>query len=205
MIQALNAKYAGEGRGSFFLFHRHRAYNASEGIWMAWERKRGKLLDFNKLLLGSSDNFPVKAGNLGLLKSVKYVITLDSDTQLPRDSAHKLVGTMAHPLNRAIIDPEKNIVVDGYGILQPRVEISIDSAQRSRLASIFSADAGFDIYARAVSDVYQDLFGEGSFTGKGIYEVETFQRVVDHRFPCNAILSHDLGRLVCASGVGFGH
>jgi len=192
MIQALNAKYAGEGRGSFFLFHRHRAYNASEGIWMAWERKRGKLLDFNKLLLGTSDNFPVKAGDLGLLKSVKYVITLDSDTQLPRDSAHRLVGTMAHPLNRAIIDPEKNIVVDGYGILQPRVEISIDSAQRSRLASIFSADAGFDIYARAASDVYQDLFGEGSFTGKGIYEVETFQQVVEHRFPCNVILSHDL-------------
>jgi len=192
MIQALNAKYSREGRGSFFLFHRHRAYNASEGIWMAWERKRGKLLDFNKLLLGTSDNFPVKAGDLSLLKSVKYVITLDSDTQLPRDAAHKLVGAIAHPLNRAIVDPEKNIVVDGYGILQPRVEISIDSAQRSRLASIFSADAGFDIYARAASDVYQDLFGEGSFTGKGIYEVETFQQVLEHRFPCNVILSHDL-------------
>ena len=192
LIDAMNAKYAAEGKGSFFLFHRHRAYNPSEGIWMAWERKRGKLLDFNKLLVGSSDNFPVKAGNLSLLPSVKYVITLDSDTQLPRDAAHRLAGAIAHPLNRAVIDSETNTVVDGYGILQPRVDISIQSAGRSRLASIFSADAGFDIYARAASDVYQDLFDEGSFTGKGIYEVETFQQVLEHRFPCNTILSHDM-------------
>ena len=192
LIEALNAKYAAEGKGSFFLFHRHRAYNPSEGIWMAWERKRGKLLDFNKLLLGTSDNFPVKAGNLSVLPSMKYVITLDSDTQLPRDAAHRLAGAIAHPLNRAVIDPETNTVVDGYGILQPRVDISIQSASRSRLAAIFSADAGFDIYARAASDVYQDLFDEGSFTGKGIYEVETFQQVLEHRFPCNTILSHDM-------------
>ena len=143
LIEAMNARYAAEGKGSFFLFHRHRAYNPSEGIWMAWERKRGKLLDFNKLLLGTSDNFPVKAGNLSLLPSVKYVITLDSDTQLPRDAAHRLAGAIAHPLNRAVIDPETNTVVDGYGILQPRVDISIQSASRSRLAAIFSADAGF--------------------------------------------------------------
>ena len=192
LIQTLNAKYGAEEKGSFFLFHRHRAYNASEGIWMGWERKRGKLLDFNKLLLGTNDNFPVKAGNLSLLRDVKYVITLDSDTQLPRDAAHRLVGAIAHPLNRAVIDPATNTVVDGYGILQPRVDISIQSASRSRLAAIFSSDAGFDIYARAVSDVYQDLFGEGSFTGKGIYEVATFQQVLEHRFPCNTILSHDM-------------
>jgi cyclic beta-1,2-glucan synthetase len=192
LIETLNAKYSAEGKGSFFLFHRHRAYNESEGIWMAWERKRGKLLDFNKLLLGTSDNFPVKAGNLSILRNVKYVITLDADTQLPRDAAHKLVGAIAHPLNRAVIDPVTNTVVDGYGILQPRVDISIQSASRSRLAAIFSSDAGFDIYARAVSDVYQDLFGEGSFTGKGIYEVAAFQQVLEHRFPCNAILSHDM-------------
>ncbi len=192
LIEAMNAKYSVEGKGSFFLFHRHRAYNPSEGIWMAWERKRGKLLDFNKLLLGTSDNFPVKAGNLALLPSVKYVITLDSDTQLPRDAAHRLAGAIAHPLNRAVIDPTTNTVIEGYGILQPRVDISIQSANRSRLASIFSADAGFDIYARAASDVYQDLFGEGSFTGKGIYEVETFQQVLEHRFPCNVVLSHDM-------------
>jgi cyclic beta-1,2-glucan synthetase len=192
LIEAMNAKYATEGKGSFFVFHRNRAYNPSEGIWMGWERKRGKLLDFNKLLLGTSDNFPVKAGNLAVLRNVKYVITLDSDTQLPRDAAHRLVGAMAHPLNRAVIDATTNTVVDGYGILQPRVDISIQSASRSRLAAIFSSDAGFDVYTRAVSDVYQDLFGEGSFTGKGIYEVETFQQVVEHRFPCNTILSHDM-------------
>jgi cyclic beta-1,2-glucan synthetase len=192
LIETLNAKYSAEGKGSFFLFHRHRAFNESEGIWMAWERKRGKLLDFNKLLLGTSDNFPVKAGNLSILQNVKYVITLDADTQLPRDAAHRLVGAIAHPLNRAVIDPVTNTVVDGYGILQPRVDISIQSASRSRLAAIFSSDAGFDIYARAVSDVYQDLFGEGSFTGKGIYEVAAFQQVLEHRFPCNAILSHDM-------------
>lgn len=192
LVQGLNDKYAAEGKGSFFLFHRHRSYNRSERIWMGWERKRGKLLDFNKLLLGTEDNFPVKTGYLSLLPQVKYVITLDLDTQLPRDAARKLVGAIAHPLNRAVIDPQKNIVVEGYGILQPRVEISVSSANRSRLAAIFSTDAGFDIYARAVSDVYQDLFGEGSFTGKGIYEVRVFQQVLEHRFPCNAILSHDM-------------
>jgi cyclic beta-1,2-glucan glucanotransferase len=192
LIGGLNAKYAPEGRGSFFLFHRHRAYNESEGIWMGWERKRGKLLDFNKILLGANDNFPVKAGNISILPSVKYVISLDLDTQLPRDAARRLVGAIAHPLNKAVIDPETNIVVEGYGILQPRVDISIQSANRSRLAAILSSDAGLDIYTRAVSDVYQDLFGEGSFTGKGIYEVKTFQQVLEHRFPCNTILSHDM-------------
>ena len=113
LIEAMNAKYSAEGKGSFFLFHRHRAYNPSEGIWMAWERKRGKLLDFNKFLLGTSDNFPVKAGNLALLPLVKYVITLDSDTQLPRDAARRLAGAIAHPLNRAVIDPTSNTVVLG--------------------------------------------------------------------------------------------
>ena len=192
LIESLNARYAAEGKGSFFLFHRHRVYNSSEGIWMGWERKRGKLLDFNKLLLGTTDNFAVKVGEMSVLKDVRYVITLDSDTQLPRDAARRLIGAIAHPLNRAVVDPQTNVVIDGYGILQPRVDISIQSASRSRLAAIFSADAGFDVYTRAVSDVYQDLFGEGSFTGKGIYEVRTFQQVLEHRFPCNTILSHDM-------------
>src|SRR5258706_63614 len=192
LINGLNAKYGAEEKGSFFLLHRQRSYNRSEGIWMGWERKRGKLLDFNNLLLGAGDNFPVKAGNLAILSNVRYVITLDLDTQLPRDAAHRLVGAIAHPLNKAVVDEATNTVVEGYGILQPRVDISIQSANRSRLAAILSADAGFDIYTRAVSDVYQDLFGEGSFTGKGIYEVETFQQVLEHRFPCNTILSHDM-------------
>jgi len=192
LIEELNAKYVPEGRGSFFLFHRHRSYNKSEGIWMGWERKRGKLLDFNNLLLGTNNNFPVQAGDASILPKVKYVITLDVDTQLPRDAARRLVGAIAHPLNKAVVDPTTNTVEEGYGILQPRVDISIQSANRSRLAAMFSSDAGFDIYTRAVSDVYQDLFGEGSFTGKGIYEVKTFQQVLEHRFPCNTILSHDM-------------
>lgn len=192
LIEKLNRKYGRQGRGSFFHFHRNRTYNTMEKKWMGWERKRGKLLDFNRFLLGQKDRFSRKTGPLALLVKVKYVITLDLDTQLPRDSARKLTGAMAHPLNRAVIDPQTNTVVEGYGILQPRVEISISSAARSRLAAIFSGDTGFDVYAKAVSDVYQDLFGEGIFTGKGIYEVDAFQQTLEHRFPCNALLSHDL-------------
>jgi cyclic beta-1,2-glucan synthetase len=192
LIEKLNKKYAADGRDSFFHFHRNRVYNATEKMWMGWERKRGKLLDFNRLLLGQENSFTLKTGDISALPKIKYVITLDADTQLPRDTARKLAGALAHPLNRAVIDPATNKVVEGYGILQPRVEISIRSAARSRLAAIFSGDTGFDIYARAVSDVYQDLFGEGIFTGKGIYEVEIFQQALEHRFPCNALLSHDL-------------
>ncbi|HET7216254.1 MAG TPA: glucoamylase family protein [Terriglobia bacterium] len=192
LIRQLNAKYAGDGRGSFFHFHRHRVYNARENKWMGWERKRGKLLDLNKYLLGQEDNFPVKVGDLSVLPRVRYVITLDSDTRLPRDAAYKLIGSMAHPLNRAVIDKRTNTVVEGYGIMQPRVGVSVESARKSRLASIYSGETGIDIYTFAISDVYQDLFGEGSFTGKGIYEVDTFQRVLGNRFPSNALLSHDL-------------
>src|SRR5690348_8846602 len=192
LIEQLNEKYSQERRGGFFHLHRHRVYNPQENRWMGWERKRGKLLDLNKLILGKEDNFPVKVGDFSILPGVRYVITLDSDTRLPRDTAYKLVGTLAHPLNRAVIDRKTNTVVEGYGILQPRVGISVESARKSRLASIYSGETGFDIYTRAVSDVYQDLFGEGSFTGKGIYEVETFQRVLGNRFPSNALLSHDL-------------
>ncbi len=192
LIEHLNGKYAAQGNGAFFHFHRNRVFNEAEGIWMGWERKRGKLLDFNRFLLSEADNFSIKTGDLALLDGVKYVITLDLDTQLPREAAHKLIGTLAHPLNRAVIDAATNTVIEGYGILQPRVDTSIKSAGRSRLASLLSGDTSFDIYTRAVSDVYQDLFGEGIFTGKGIYEVETFQKVLAGRFPCNAILSHDL-------------
>jgi hypothetical protein len=192
LIEHLNQRYASENRGTFFLFHRNRTFNSTEKIWMGWERKRGKLLDLNNLLLGKNNNFSVIAGDQSQLLGIKYVITLDADTQLPRDSAHKLVGAIAHPMQRAVIHPVSNVVVEGYGILQPRVGISVHSANRSRLAALFSGDSSFDVYTRAVSDVYQDLFAEGSFTGKGIYEVEIFQRVVEHRFPCNAILSHDM-------------
>jgi cyclic beta-1,2-glucan synthetase len=192
LIGGLNEKYAEHGMGSFFLFHRHRIYNPREEVWMGWERKRGKLMDLNRLLRQQYDSFPVKVGDLSILSRVRFVITLDSDTELPRGSAHRMVGTLAHPLNQAIIDPEKNIVVAGYGILQPRVGVSVQSTARSRLASIYSGETGFDIYTRAVSDVYQDLYGEGIFAGKGIYEVDTVRQVLDRRFPRNALLSHDL-------------
>jgi cyclic beta-1,2-glucan synthetase len=192
LIEGLNEKYAAQHTGSFLLLHRHRVYNPRQGVWMGWERKRGKLLDLNKILRQQFDSFPVKVGDLSLLPRVRYVITLDSDTELPRAAAHRMIGTLAHPLNQAIIDPDSNIVVDGYGILQPRVAVSVQSAASSRLANIYSGQTGFDIYTRAISDVYQDLFGEGTYTGKGIYEVDTIQQVLDRRFPRNALLSHDL-------------
>ena len=192
LIGQLNEQYSAQPMGSFFLFHRHRVYNPREKGWMGWERKRGKLLDLNRLLRGQYDSFPVKVGNLSILPEIRFVITLDSDTELPRGSAHRMVGTLAHPLNQAIIDPEKNIVVAGYGILQPRVGVSVQSTGRSRLAAIYAGETGFDIYTRAISDAYQDLYGEGTYSGKGIYEVDTVQQVLNRRFPRNALLSHDL-------------
>jgi cyclic beta-1,2-glucan synthetase len=192
LIRELNQKYADRNKGSFFLLHRHRIYNPREKGWMGWERKRGKLLDLNKLLRGEYDSFPIKVGDISILSKVRFVLTLDSDTELPRGAAHRMVGTMAHPLNQAIIDREKNLVIAGYGILQPRVGVSVLSTVRSRLAAIYAGQTGLDIYTRAVSDAYQDLYGEGSFTGKGIYEVDTVHAVLDQRFPRNALLSHDL-------------
>jgi cyclic beta-1,2-glucan synthetase len=191
-VDHLNAKYSHEKGGAFFLLHRHRVFNSRQGVWMGWERKRGKLLDLNSFLLHQHDSFPLKIGPLEALEHVRYVITLDSDTQLPRGTAARMIGTMAHPLNQAIIDPKLRIVTKGYGILQPRVGVSVSSAARSRLASLYSGETGFDIYTRAVSDVYQDLFGEGIFAGKGIYEVSILHEVLDRRFPRNALLSHDL-------------
>ena len=192
LITELNERYAAKKEGTFIHLHRHRVYNPREKGWMGWERKRGKLLDLNQLLRGRFDSFPVKIGDLSLLRTVRFVITLDSDTELPRGSAHRMIGALAHPLNQAIIDPEKNVVVAGYGILQPRVDISVQCTTKSRLAAIFAGETGLDPYTRAISDVYQDLYGEGSFTGKGIYEVDTMDRVLYGRFPRNALLSHDL-------------
>ncbi len=192
LIEQLNVRYAGAGGGRFVMLHRHRIFNPRQGVWMGWERKRGKLLDLNKLLTNGMDCFPFKAGDTSVLQGIRYVLTLDSDTKLPRDSVRRMVGAMAHPLHRAIVDPERKIVVQGYGLMQPRVGITVHSAARSRLASIYSGQTGFDIYSRAISDAYQDLYGEGIFTGKGIYEVSTLHEVLDHRFPQNALLSHDL-------------
>ncbi len=193
LINELNDRYKDQKKyGHFLLLHRQRIFNARQGVWMGWERKRGKLLDLNNLLTGNFDAFPVKAGDTSVLRKVRYIITLDSDTQLPRGTAHSMVGAMMHPLNRAIIDPERRIVTEGYGILQPRVGVSVHSASQSRMANIYSGQTGFDIYTRAISDVYQDLYSEGSFTGKGIYEVAILHAVLEKRFPRNALLSHDL-------------
>jgi hypothetical protein len=192
LIDELNAKYRSQKKGGFILLHRHRLFNVREGVWMGWERKRGKLLDLNKLMVGDFDAFPIKAGRLDLLHEIRYVLTLDSDTQLPRGSAARLVGAIAHPLHQAIIDPRLRIVVAGYGILQPRIGVSVRSASRSRMAAIYSGQSGFDIYARALSDAYQDLYGEGIFTGKGIYEVAAFHAVLDDAFrttPCSVMTS----------------
>ncbi len=192
LIDDLNRRYSGAQCGSFLMLHRHRIYNPRQGVWMGWERKRGKLLDLNRLVMGGMDCFPYKAGDTSVLSGMRYVLTLDSDTKLPRDSVHRMVGAMAHPLNRAILDPHRRIVTQGYGIMQPRVGIAVHSVARSRLAAIYSGQTGFDIYTRAISDVYQDLYGEGIFTGKGLYEIEILHRVLDRRFPQNSLLSHDL-------------
>ncbi len=218
-IETLNVKYSGGGRmisgvagngrtadadsgadaaadlgqsRHFFLFHRARRRNAGDNLWMGWERKRGKLEDFNAALRGETGRFDLIVGPVERLAGIRYVITLDSDTQLPRDSAWQLAGTMAHPLNKPFYDPKLGRVTRGYGILQPRVGISMRSANRSRFAGLFAGEAGIDPYTQAVSDVYQDLFQEGSFIGKGIYDVDTFQRAVGGRLPDNRVLSHDL-------------
>ena len=195
-INALNAKYAtgvdAPPGGPFFLFHRARRLNPREGVWMGWERKRGKLEEFNAAIRGEPSSFETIVGDSTQLRDVKYVIVLDSDTQLPRDSAQQLVGSMAHWLNRPIYDEARGRVVRGYSILQPRVAITMTSSSRSWFARLFSGEPGIDPYTRAVSDVYQDLFLEGSFIGKGIYDVDAFRRALSGRLPENRILSHDL-------------
>ncbi|HEX2964782.1 MAG TPA: glucoamylase family protein [Syntrophorhabdaceae bacterium] len=192
-IEELNRRYRRSEKDIFFLFHRPRLWNPEEGIWMGYERKRGKLAALNSLLRGGSkSDFSRIVGATSALSGIRYVITLDTDTQLPRDAAWELVGAMAHPLNHPYYDEKRQRVSAGYGILQPRVAVSLAGANRSRYARMWGSDAGIDPYTRVVSDVYQDLFGEGSFIGKGIYEVDAFERVLSRRFPENRILSHDL-------------
>ena len=192
-IEALNEKYKDERGDIFFLFHRPRRWNAREQVWMGYERKRGKLADLNALLRGrGADRFALVVGDTSSLGEVKYVITLDTDTKLPRDAARQLVATMAHPLNRPCFDDRRRVVCEGYTILQPRVGLSMQSARRSRFVRLFGGEAGIDPYTGTVSDVYQDLFDEGSFIGKGIYDVDAFERALEGRFPENLILSHDL-------------
>ncbi len=192
-ILALNARYVPAGGGPcFYLFHRPRRWSPRQGVWMGWERKRGKLEQFNDALRGSPGDFDVTPADGASLGAARYVIVLDSDTQLPRDAARKLAGTLAHPLNRPRVDERLGRVVEGYGILQPRVAITMASSGRSGFARVFSGEPGIDPYTLAVSDVYQDLFGEGSFVGKGIYDIDAVRRVLGGRLPEDRILSHDL-------------
>ena len=189
-IETLNHKY---GQSRFYFFHRKRIYNAAEAAWMGWERKRGKLAEFNCLLRqDGATSYDVQIGELSILSTFRYVITLDADTQLPQGTAKKLIGTLAHPLHAPHLSEDGSRVVQGYGILQPRVGVSILSANTSKFTRIFSGRVGVDPYTTAVSDVYQDLFGEGIFTGKGIYDVNVFHQVTHKAFPENTILSHDL-------------
>ncbi|MGC9451354.1 MAG: GH36-type glycosyl hydrolase domain-containing protein [Oceanipulchritudo sp.] len=192
-IELLNQRHAPESGGRFFLFHRPRLWNDGEGVWMGFERKRGKLADFNAVLRsGSRHHFSAIVGDLAILPSIRYVITLDTDTHMPRDAAWKMVGAMAHPLNRPVLDGVRGIVTAGYGILQPRLSVSLAGARRSWFVRLYTGEVGLDPYTRQVSDVYQDLFGEGSFIGKGIYDVDAFRLATRGRFPQNTVLSHDL-------------
>jgi cyclic beta-1,2-glucan synthetase len=177
------------------LLHRRRLWNEKEGKWIGWERKRGKLHELNRLLRGATDTtfLPINGKPPTVPDGVRYVITLDADTRLPRTAAYRLVGAMAHPLNRPRLDPEMQRVVEGYAILQPRIVPSLPTGPRSTTYQrIVSGPGGVDPYAGAVSDVYQDLFGEGSYTGKGIYDVDAFEAALAGRIPENALLSHDL-------------
>ena len=192
-VEELNEKYTSPESNTFYLFHRPRAWNQREKKWMGYERKRGKLSALNAYLREPDQNdFSLIVGDVDILTNIKYVITLDSDTQLPRESVWKFIGTMAHPLNHPVYDPNRRRVIDGYGILQPRVEPSLPKTGASLYLRMQGNLSGIDPYTKASSDVYQDLFGEGSFIGKGIYDVDVFEKVLKGRFPENRILSHDL-------------
>jgi len=197
LIENLNVLHgpAPDGGKRFFLFHRKRLWNEGEKKWMGWERKRGKLHEFNRLLRGARDTcfIAIDGSPPEVPLDVRYVITLDADTKLPVKTVNELVGSMAHPLNLPRFDERLKRVVEGYGVLQPRIIPSFPTrCDRTFYHHLFSGPCGIDPYSFAVSDIYQDLFGEGSFTGKGIYDVDAFEVALAGRVPDNAILSHDL-------------
>jgi cellobiose phosphorylase len=192
-IRKLNARHAQKGEAIFFLLNRPRRWNPGEGKWMGHERKRGKLEDFNRLVVeGRTEAFSTVEGDPEVLRSVRYAITLDTDTELPPGSARRLAGTMAHLLNRPHLDPVRRLVTRGYAILQPRISVSLTSAHRSIFARIRSGETGINPYTQEIASVYPDLFGLGQFVGKGIYDIRTFHAATGGRFPDNLILSHDL-------------
>ncbi|HEX8108289.1 MAG TPA: glycosyltransferase family 2 protein, partial [Kofleriaceae bacterium] len=205
-IDRLNRRHGTGARHPFYLLHRAPRWNPAEGKWMGWERKRGKLDELNRYLRGdTATSYVLAAGEPGGLDAIAFVVTLDSDTELPPGTAARLAGTLAHPLNRPRPDASGRIRA-GYTVIQPRVEISPRSARRSAFSRLFAGDTGFDIYSRAVSEVYQDVFGQGIYVGKGIYDVDSFRASLAGRVPENALVSHDLfegiqGRVALASDV----
>ena len=191
-IAALSAKYAHDGKTRFYLLHRRRLFNPNEGAWMGWERKRGKLHELNLLLRGDQDTTYLPGANM-VPADVQYVMTLDADTRLMRDAVTKLVGKMHHPINRPVLDPKSNRVIHGYGLMQPRVTPSLTTGKEASVFQrVFSVGRGLDPYVFTVSDVYQDLTGEGTFTGKGLYHVDAFEASLKGRIDENSVLSHDL-------------
>ncbi len=207
-IDSLNARHGKAGStGPFHLLHRPRLFNPAQNIWMGWERKRGKLEQFNTLALtGDASSFSRTAGNPAAMHGIRFVVTVDADTRLPPGTVSRLVGTLAHPLNHACFDTQTGRVARGYTLLQPRVEIAPGNSARTLFAWLTAGDTSIDIYSRAVSDVYQDLFGTGIFAGKGIYDVAAFTQSLHGRVPENHILSHDLfeglhGRAALASDI----
>lgn len=192
-ISALNDKYSRPGEAVFHLFHRSRRWNSSERIWMGWERKRGKLVELVELLRGKTDtSYDYLYGDLKSLSPIRYMITLDEDTQLPMGSAQRMIGTLHLPYNRPRLNAEGTRVVEGYGVLQPRIAIGHEASMRSRLAYLLSGEPGIDPYVFAASDPYQDAMGKGIFTGKGIFDIDVFAHLLCDRIPDNTVLSHDL-------------
>ncbi len=192
-IRRLNNTYAADGPPRFFLFHRKRRWNAGEGVWMAWERKRGKLHEFNRLLRGKADtDFVVTSHPLSEVPRVRFVLTLDADTVLPRDAARSLIAALAHPLNSPRLSADGKRVVGGYAVLQPRVSFLYRVGFKSLFARAFAGSAGVDPYSAAASDTYMDLFARGTFTGKGLYDVDAFAATAGEAFPDDHVLSHDL-------------
>ena len=193
-IAQLNQRHgAAPGGDRFLLLHRRRVWNEGEGRWLGWERKRGKLHELNRLLRGATDTTFLDLGGHSPASGIRYVVTLDADTRLPRDTVRRLIGKMAHPLNRPRFDALAGRVVEGYAVMQPRVTPSLPVGREGSLFQrTFSSMSGIDSYAAAVSDVYQDLFGEGSYAGKGIYDVDAFEAALADRVPDSSLLSHDL-------------
>ena len=198
-VEALNEKYKSDSFPIFNFLYRARSWNEKENCYIGWERKRGLLTQFNEYMLGHENN-KFKANTIEDYKEkvektipkIKYVITLDSDTELSLNSAFELVGAMAHILNKPVLNKEKNVVVDGHALIQPRVGVSLDISYKTLFTKIFAGSGGIDCYTNAISDIYQDNFGEGIFTGKGIYDLEVFSKVLKNQIPENTVLSHDL-------------